>query len=737
MKLLKKLFLPLLSSTVIIPSALAVVSCYGPTFKNSLTEAEQLNQINILSEINKYFEKHDHSEELVKFTDPKASGQTVEFGNIMKNNYAAKYIKFDENKFKQIVKEKFNLSDNYLKGLTFQVDYTNITRDFSNNFDVVFPIKVRRDLESHKRAIYAPFSDGLFSEQIINFRLKNVKVSKTERIKLDNIKPIYEKLKKLDDTKFSVEINSTISEEIKNSINEWGIHELSSKQLESIFKIKIEEFEKLKTEFKNNNIEFKATIFDVDFLDSELELNEGLLKVRLAVRDVENNKPNAETGVTSFIKFKFDQNDKFWNDLKLNEIIKVNTIKFGELNTDFFEISKDHLYINFDKNKFEKVNIAKINKGTNFRNANLVLEILTKENKQITLNKTIGVKKYANLYEEDFVKRNINAPNFATEMLTQENLKSVNKDFFRQFNSELFSGGYASSRGFYGEKIKTPIYMHIGEDYLANDHQAVLMPYDGKIIAAYELTSNKPFSGVGTVLVAEIPVKNLDWSPKEIETQLNGNNNNIYMSFLHLDAAKTLNNERFGLATESANLSGGRVIKVAKGVTPKNPVTVTKNTIIGYLGDNASNGGWMSHAHVNLYTRRENYLSENYFSTKTQSVALSQRDIDRYNSKKEIKDESGTVIGEKEVWDTLGNIGLHLSPQLLVVNEVDPITGEEIKDKTTNKPITIKDEIPLYVGGLSMVNFEKTKAYGNPNLVYRLRDNKTASFDIRKVNNLD
>lgn len=412
-------------------------------------------------------------------------------------------------------------------------------------------------------------------------------------------------------------------------------------------------------------------------------------------------------------------------------MIKVNTIKFGELNTDFSEINKNNLHIKFDKDKFKKVNIVEINKGTNFRNANLVLDILTKENKQITLNKTIGIKKYANLYKEEFLKENIKSPNFATEQITQENLKSINKDFFRQFNSELFSGGYGRSRGFYGANIKTPVFMHFGEDYIANDYQAVLMPYDGEIIAAYELTSKIPFSGVGTVLVARIPVKNLDWSPKEIEIQLNDNNDAIYMSFLHLDAARTLNNDEFGWASETAKLSGDRVIKVVRNVTPEKPQAVKKDTIIGYLGDNESNGGWMSHAHINLYTRRVNYLSLNYFSTPVTSPALSDRDIKRYHSEK----PDGTVN-----WSAIGNTGVQQSLEgssdkfPAIINKVDPKTGEEIKDEQ-GKSIRL-NEIALYVKNLSMANLEKTKGYANPNLVYRLRDDKSVSFDVRKANNI-
>lgn len=40
--------------------------------------------------------------------------------------------------------------------------------------------------------------------------------------------------------------------------------------------------------------------------------------------------------------------------------------------------------------------------------------------------------------------------------ITQELLPSINKDFFGHYKSELFTGGYGTSRSFYTEKVKTP-----------------------------------------------------------------------------------------------------------------------------------------------------------------------------------------------------------------------------------------------------------------------------------------
>ncbi|EXU60639.1 MSC_0775 family lipoprotein [Mycoplasma mycoides] len=724
----KKLIIPLLTTLAVVPS-LVVVSCKNPQSTQSLSEKiylnynlqtekdkqefENYNQINMLSEINQYFTKHDHNNDLVKFTTNGASGDTVEFNNIMKNNYASKYIKFDQDKFKEIIKKEFNLSDSFLNRLEFEVDYNNISRDYGNNFDIIFPIRVKLPLVSHNNFKY---QQGLFIEQTFNFRIKNVKASNSEKIDVSKIKDIYNELVKLKDKNNFTASVKEVTEETKKLVDEWGIHELNSKQLGDIFEVKTEEFDKL---VKDKEVEHKVTITDVDLSDSNLAINEGLLKLRLGIRSKEKE---TETGVNVWVKFNFDQKDTFWKELKISESIKVNTVKFSETNTDFTKLMNDNLIIK-SKSKFIKnIKLSSIDKTTDYRNSGVLLEVLTNESKDnvIKLHKKLGVGKYTDLYSADFTKNNIHAPNFATEKLTQENLKSINKDFFRQFDSELFSGGYAKSRGFYGEKIKSPQYMHVGEDYIANDFQAVVMPYDGEIIAAYELTSNIPFSGVGTVLVAKIPVTNLPWSPKEKEIYLNDSKEHIFISFLHLDAQKTLNNDKLGWSAETTELGKQRTIKVVKEVTPKNPKKVSKGTIIGYLGDHSSNGGWMSHAHINLYTNRPSYLSENYFSSKTTKSPVDKNRLDKYHT--------NDLTNKKETFTTLGNVGVEFKPESKIY-QVDPKTGKEDKKMELQ-------EIPVYLSGLNMLTIEKTKGYANPNLMYKLRDERTVSFSVKEVNKL-
>ncbi|WP_434325663.1 MSC_0775 family lipoprotein [Mycoplasma leachii] len=722
----KKLIIPLLTTLAVVPS-LVVVSCKNPLSNQSLSEKiylnynlqtekdkqefENYNQINMLSEINQYFTKHDHNKDLVKFTTDGASGDTVEFNNIMKNNYASKYIKFDQNKFKEIIKKEFNLSDSFLKRLEFEVDYNNISRDYGNNFDVIFPIRVKLPLVSHNNFKY---QQGLFIEQTFKFRIKNVKASGSEKIDVSKIKDIYNELVKLKDKNNFTASVKTVTEETKKLVDEWGIHELNSTQLSSIFDVKTEEFVKL---VKDKEVEHKVTITDVDLSDPSLAINEGLLKLRLGVKI---KGKETETGVNVWIKFNFNQKDTFWKELKISESIKVNTVKFSETNTDFTKLMNDNLIIK-SKSKFIKnIKLSSIDKTTDYRNSGVLLEVLTNESKDnvIKLHKKIGVGKYTDLYSADFTKNNIHAPNFATEKLTQENLKSINKDFFRQFDSELFSGGYARSRGFYSEKVKSPKFMHIGEDYIAKDFEAVLMPYDGEIIAAYELSTNVPFAGVGTVLVAKVPITSLPWSPKQKEIELNDNKTHIYISFLHLDAQRTLNNDKLGWTAETATLGDKRTVKVVKSVTSSTPKKVSKGTVIGYLGDHSSNGGWMSHAHINLYTNRPNYLSENYFSSKTTRAQLDDKRAEGYKS---------SVSNNK--FSTIGNIGVEQKTDTKIY-QVDPKTGKEDK----KKEITI--ELPQYYNGLSMLGFEKTKGYANPNLMYKLRDERTVSFSVKEVNKL-
>ncbi|MCE6061751.1 hypothetical protein J8A71_02465 [Mycoplasmopsis agalactiae] len=689
---------------------------------------EKYNQVNLLANIKDYFEKNDHSE-LIKF-EGGGKPESVEYSLMMQNNYMSKYIKLDAKAFKTIVKEKLKYSDELLNRLKFSYDYNNVTRDPGNNYDVLFKVKIGLPLASNDKAKYP---SGLYSQQIIDFKLKNVKVKDSEKPIADALRPYYEKIQALTSQDFEVKLQN-IDEELIQDIKMHGIHELSSKQyeklltatsskLDEIFKEKDKEIEiKVGNKSEKYTLKFSKFIEDIDL--SSADLGGANAKIRIGVSLFDNKKKTTvwEAGKTVLGKFSIPKEQKLLRDLQLSELIDVHTIGNIEHNSDLSALTKDNLFVNVKSTKIEKVEIEKIETNENdFRNATVILNVkVAGESNPIKLEKHVGIGRYSLLFEEQFTKQNINAPAFATEGITTKNLPSIDKTFFGHYNSQLFSGGYASARAFYSDNVVVPKFLHIGEDYLAPDYQPVLAPYDGQIVAAYELTTKVVATGVGTVVVIKIPVGNLDWSPKEKEIYLNDNDKHIYMSFLHLDAGKTLNNTSLGWQSETVTLGKDRTIKVAPTVSADTPTEVKKGQIIGFLGTQDTNGGWMAHAHVNLYTNRNLWLSPNHFNK-----VATQSNID-----KRVKEYKKTEK-DKTTYRNVGNIGVEgvLNPK--AVHEVDPKTGLALKDGQ-GKDKVLK-ELRTYVDTISMLSREQSKGYADPNLVYKLRDSRTFAFGIEDL----
>ncbi|EIN15441.1 Hypothetical protein, predicted lipoprotein [Mycoplasmopsis agalactiae 14628] len=684
---------------------------------------EKYNQVNLLANIKDYFDKNDHSE-LIKF-EGGGKPETVEYSLMMQNNYMSKYIKLDTNAFKTIVKDKLKYSDELLNRLKFSYDYNNVTRDPGNNYDVLFKVKVGLPLASNDKAKYP---SGLYSQQIIDFKLKNVKVKDIEKPIADALRPYYDKIQTLTSQDFEVKLQN-IDEELMQAIKKHGIHELSSKQYEKlltatsskfadIFKENDKEIEvKVGNKSEKYTLKFSKFIEDIDLNSADLGSASAKIRIGVSLFDTKKKTTVWEAGKAVLGKFSIPKEQKLLSDLQLSELVNVHTIRNIEHNSDLSALTKDNLFVNVKSSKIEKVEVDKIVTNENdFRNATVILNVkVANESSPIKVEKHIGVGRYSLLFEEPFTKQNINAPAFATEGITTKNLPSIDKTFFGHYNSQLFSGGYASARAFYSDNVVVPKFLHIGEDYLAPDFQPIVAPYDGQIVAAYELTTKVVATGVGTVVVIKIPVGNLDWSPKEKELYLNGNDKHIYMSFLHLDAGKTLNNSALGWQAETVSLGSDRTIKVAPTVSAKTPTEVKKGQIIGFLGTPDTNGGWMAHAHVNLYTNRDAWLSPNHFSKPSKQANIDKR-VSEYKTEKD----------RKTTYRQVGNIGVEgiLNPKQ--VNEVNPATGEIIKGKKLN-------ELPTYVDTISMLSREQTKGYADPNLVYKLRDSRTFAFGIEDL----
>ncbi|SYV90813.1 Uncharacterised protein [Metamycoplasma alkalescens] len=133
----------------------------------------------------------------------------------------------------------------------------------------------------------------------------------------------------------------------------------------------------------------------------------------------------------------------------------------------------------------------------------------------------------------------------------------------------------------------------------------------------------------------------------------------------------------------------------------------------------------MSHVHINLYSNRKQYLSPNYFSI-DQKPDLDESRINKYYD------------SQKNLYTPIGNIGvIGNSLTNVFVNQINPVTGEEIKkEKDKKDPIKLK-EIALYKNNLSITNAEIKKGYLNPNIIYNLRNDKTISFGIEEFFNLN
>ncbi|WP_331706633.1 MSC_0775 family lipoprotein [Mycoplasmopsis agalactiae] len=720
--------LPVLSAKCNDPKNNSDVIIHNSNSNKTSELFEKYNQVNLLANIKDYFDKNDHSE-LIKF-EGGGKPESVEYSLMIQNNYMSKYIKLDTKAFKTIVKEKLNYSDELLNRLKFSYDYNNVTRDPGNNYDVLFKVKVGIPLASNDKAKYP---NGLYSQQIIDFKLKNVKVKDSEKPIADALRPYYEKIQALTSQDFEVKLQN-IDEELIQVIKKHGIHELSSKQyeklltatsskLDEIFKEKDKEIEiKVGNKSEKYTLKFSKFIEDIDLSSADLGGANAKIRIGVSLFDTKKKTTVWEAGKTVLGKFSVPKEQKLLSDLQLGKLIDVHTIGNIEHNSDLSALTKSNLFVNVKSAKIEKVEIEKIETNENdFRNATVILNVkVTGESNPIKLEKHLGVGRYSLLFEEQFTKQNINAPAFATEGITTKNLPSIDKTFFGHYNSQLFSGGYASARAFYSDNIVVPKFLHIGEDYLAPDYQPVLAPYDGQIVAAYELTTKVVATGVGTVVVIKIPVGNLDWSPKEKELYLNGNDKHIYMSFLHLDAGKTLNNTALGWQSETVTLGKDRTIKVAPTVSADTPTEVKKGQIIGFLGTQDTNGGWMAHAHVNLYTNRNLWLSPNHFN----KVAI-QSNID-----KRVKEYKKTEK-DKTTYRNVGNIGVEgvLNPK--AVHEVDPKTGLALKDGQ-GKDKVLK-ELRAYVDTISMLSREQSKGYADPNLVYKLRDSRTFAFGIEDL----
>ncbi len=183
-------------------------------------------------------------------------------------------------------------------------------------------------------------------------------------------------------------------------------------------------------------------------------------KLELLLHCLTNKRKSTvwESGKTVYGLFTVPKEQKLINNLQLAELIDVHTIGNIEHNSDLSTLTKGNLFINVKDANIEKVEIDKITTSEqDFRNATVTLNVKLKNSQELVkVEKHLGVGRYSLLFDKQFTKQNIKAPAFATEGITTKNLPSIDKTFFGHYNSQLFSGGYASARAFYADNVVVP-----------------------------------------------------------------------------------------------------------------------------------------------------------------------------------------------------------------------------------------------------------------------------------------
>ncbi|WP_027332599.1 MSC_0775 family lipoprotein [Mycoplasmopsis gallinarum] len=728
---------------------------------------EENNQrADIISFIKNYFAKNEHNE-LLKFKNPEASNETITYKKFVQNDFAVKYFNFDETGFKNLLQTKLGLNSKYLENFATEIQYFNIHRDLNNYLDVIIPVKVKilADKKVYKIG-------NLYQEFVLNFKIKNMKMEKSDANKYENLKTKFLEFQELvtnnnlNKNNFQLHFNNEIATKLNtNSIKNLtksDLNKLVSLNLnENITNFITENQAKVVTNAETNaksvqGYIFKVFVENIDF-DNVNDFNQINLKVRFALAQPNKYSENGDTVVfdeNNLLNLGFSQNyqinldqNSFTNPDEYGKYLEAieNIIISENLH---IELKNNNIY-NFDFRwlkdpKFLKNNLVFLNTfNQNYKinwNINDFIESNLKgaklkfnlefNNKQYLITKEIGNYNFAYVFDPDFEDANPNVLDFNVNRLDQSNLTKVNENIFNLFGTNLFAGGYDTNRSFYGPNNNVPIFIHLGEDYIAPQKTAVVAPFDGEVIALYHIPSKEVGAGIGTTLVMRTEVENLKTvlSPREYEDilkrkwdQNSETKDYVYIGFIHLDRENTLNNQAKNWIAQEVQV-GNRQMHIVTSISPNNPSKVNKNEVIGYLGTSDENGGWMTHAHIAIISNYKVWTNANDFGTLNKSP-YEKRLTNYTNADGTIKNPSAARVP--------GVAGASKDP---VNYEVSPITGEFILDEAGQK---IKlAEIPVFYNN-PMQNREITDSVIDPNYIYKLRGDSTLTFDITELFKID
>ncbi|MBU4691502.1 hypothetical protein KQ872_00765 [Mycoplasma sp. ES3225-GEN-MYC] len=700
-KILK--LLPVLSASVLMTASCTLQNSNNKN-KNSITADNELNTI----KINNYLRYNDISHRVFKFKNHKTKLSDIEFSDISRNNYIPNKLYFDFDEFKQILIDEVKLDKSFTDSLKWKYDFHNIQPDPANINDLLMPIKLITPID--KSVAF----QGLFVENTLNLKLKGLKLKSSDKKSVELINSIIEKLQAKNDL-FTVEINSSNLTKKTQLLNKWEISNFSTKQLNDIFNVKLSK----EIDFVDNTHKLDYFVKNIDFTHFE-DLDKINVTIRVVVSELNKSKPNnIGFDIEKGLDLNQSVNDKKIQDVLINQSLLANLhysiFDSNIYNSDFNNLNKDDFVISSlnDNIRYEIIDY----KPVNFRNGSLHLKAKISEH-EYELTKKVGVGEFTNPFKNEFVKENVNAFNFIIDNLTKEDLPKVNSSIYNIYSTKLLSGGYDSTRSVYASRIDTPIFLHVGEDYLAPEYTPIIAPFDAEIVGVFARSlkdgQKEIANASGTTLMLRVEKNKLcNYSPRELEINFGINdeseleNGYIYIGFIHLDAGLTMNNSDLGWTSSKVSLTkdGKNDFDIVEGVYPDTPKKVSKGEIIGFLGTPDTNGGWMPHVHITVYNDQDKYYNEN---------GIAYNMMQRSNRVNRYKPNSNPFSSIRVDGVTAKPAG--------AVYETDDLTAKQDKTKKL-------DETPIWISN-PMQQQEHRNGFVNPNVLFKIRGNESFSFDL-------
>ncbi|MDZ7293550.1 MSC_0775 family lipoprotein [Mycoplasmopsis pulmonis] len=615
------------------------------------------------------------------------------FAKNLKNDLSEEEIffqmSFDQEKFKKVISKKLNFSNQkrkWLEKLKYKIAYHNIHQKRSNLEKFFVPIDIYLKVENSWPQIFLSRTIEVEAE---NFELKNLRYPL--KISEQNRKKIIEKFNFFSNELKKIELAKLIKIKKEKILQyqEYDIEELGSFELSSIFSFsKNQKIKSIQKQINQNETNF----FKINFLvnkaffskNNPFEIN---LKINYSLGFFELKKSSyaISHGKSVFIKINLDKNDfdKYFKQQYFKEMLDFKIVKNNLYNINFEKSSlKDFALRVFDENiLITKVNYIKVDPK------NALFEVDFKyKNEKHKIFKKIGLGFYSYIFEKDFQDSSYKAYNFIAENVQQEELDGVYAEMFRGFESKILSGGFNIMRSFYSKNTKAK-WLHVGEDYLAPEYSAIVAPFDGKIIAMYESKMIDEGFGLGTLIMMKIDYDKLKLSPKEFQEYFQikkGTKGYFYLGLIHLDRDTSFNIE--DLKLEHKIFYEPRLENtIAYKIKPTKAKQVFKSQIIGYLGSTQSNGGWIPHVHVCLYSNVKKIFDENGFWQKT-NFSHSQRFKNYWNKTSGFNISSVNVDGVRLASFESQKNQIYVSPinyYELNIGYVDPNALFKIRGKSS------------------------------------------------------